>query len=817
MVFSVCLRTCRDAHDAEDATQAVFLALAVQCKSGNPVRHLPAWLRQVAKRTSLDVRKSRKRREAREAKRRAENDGVVHDEHNGDGKSNGEALDLEKVGSVLSEELAKLPTKYRLPLVSLYFGGLTREEIAEQLGLKPGALGVRLHRARAMLGERLKRRGAISEGVILSMGIMPILDNAFGHALTIRTSEAAAHVMLGHSLSGQVSANVLATMNGTFGAVSLGRMKVVASALLVLIGSVAGGGTAWANSSDAVPQILTKVRQWVERARAGITLPSLRFEVVSDAGDAAQTSPVQPTNAEVLAMAPRVSEVPTLPDFSASVVPLEPVTVAASASTPRANAGVPKTPGEIKYPVVARESTKGGSAPTDAASRVKPFERDSLAAKPGDVAPRQQAAAAGGGEGRSTANLSTESAEPVLAGAGSGNVKVSGGASAGSDYLASAAGVPLASRGHVVGPRLAVGVDAGTTGAYALADGQTLVAGVEDVGRYGIGTFLQTGGKNSVTQVLLGEGSGGRGTYVQAGGSIKLAAGTSGAPAGIVVGGAGSGTFLLGDIMRPGYIFSTDIPASGATATVSQSPSANRSPIFLVRATPGGYGLVRGWGRVVLADGTIVNNGQVVADGFGRDYTLSLSAGTITNGIDNMNGGANGWYAVNGGQLTMPASFNSVDGSFTWGENLADPSLDLVNSVRLVLQPPPDQLSVSLVSPDRTDVPSLPGGHSFIGVWAVDPVGQADVDGIDLTVRYDDLLAGVRGLEEGSLKLWYFQDGLWSRVTGDDFWLDADNHLIGGHVNGSIDYFAVSAPEPGSIMTIAFFGTTLLLRRRARG
>ena len=52
MVFNVCLRVTKDKHDAEDATQAVFLTLAVQAKTANGVKYLAPWLQKVAQRLS---------------------------------------------------------------------------------------------------------------------------------------------------------------------------------------------------------------------------------------------------------------------------------------------------------------------------------------------------------------------------------------------------------------------------------------------------------------------------------------------------------------------------------------------------------------------------------------------------------------------------------------------------------------------------------------------------------------------------------------------------------------------------------------------
>ncbi len=76
----------------------------------------------------------------------------------------------EELKTIMMEELNQLPAKYRLPLVMHYFGGLSREQMAEQLGCNPSTLGVRVHRGKAMLGTRLAKRGIAISAVV--MGVM---------------------------------------------------------------------------------------------------------------------------------------------------------------------------------------------------------------------------------------------------------------------------------------------------------------------------------------------------------------------------------------------------------------------------------------------------------------------------------------------------------------------------------------------------------------------------------------------------------------------------------------------------------------------
>lgn len=204
MVFNVCYQILHDSHDAEDATQAVFLALAVQAKTANGVKYLAPWLQKVAQRLALDVRRSKTRRKVREEKH-----GQMQEQRIGQGHDHTQTADLDELKVILRDELDKLPAKYRLPLVLHYFGGLKPEEISKELGCKASTLGVRLHRGRKMLADILAERGIIVNGSILAIALASCVQSRITETLIYNTCTAAGSYASAGSFGTAVSTQVV--------------------------------------------------------------------------------------------------------------------------------------------------------------------------------------------------------------------------------------------------------------------------------------------------------------------------------------------------------------------------------------------------------------------------------------------------------------------------------------------------------------------------------------------------------------------------------------------------------------------------------
>jgi RNA polymerase sigma factor (sigma-70 family) len=161
LVWGLCRRMLTQVADAEDAFQATFLALARSASSIRRREHLAGWLTGVARRVALKARARAARSLPPPAA--AQDDGDP-----------AELAVRAELRSLVIEELAELPAKYRDPLVLCHLRGLTHIEAAGELGWPSGSLSERLRRGLELLRRRLEGRGvtlpAAGVAVVLSPG-----------------------------------------------------------------------------------------------------------------------------------------------------------------------------------------------------------------------------------------------------------------------------------------------------------------------------------------------------------------------------------------------------------------------------------------------------------------------------------------------------------------------------------------------------------------------------------------------------------------------------------------------------------------------
>jgi RNA polymerase sigma factor (sigma-70 family) len=907
MVYGVCLRVTGDKHDAEDATQAVFLSLALQAKTSREITYIGPWLQKVAHRLALDVKKSKTRRKKREEKLADQaRNGNGHNGHHGNGNGNGffggnghsdpaDAPAAEELKKVMMEELNKLPAKYRMPLVLHYFGGLSREEMAAELGCNPSTLGVRVHRGKAMLGTRLAKRGVavsaiafavVLEHVIRTTTVQPLMSAS-------STASAAAGLYAGGSGASIASAKIIALTRTIARSIVYAKLKVTLAVLLLIMSAAVTTGSVVSKYIDLKNLHLPSLNlgDWIRPLLKSLT-PSLR------ADSTPQTDEV-PGLDEPIASAPPIKlsvdwdkyaghssgvAIYAPPQFVAPAKTQASGTIAASPVAPstakRTEAQLNALAQAMLNPPVTTPITRsipdahltiGSDQPPSGAEATA----DPETAKPvlADATDFNIGAGGGGGSGKPElyvlpANTTLHSNNQTIGDTGSAIFRQLGGANAvtgtltlgkqkgssgtyqlnggtltandeiiggqGSGAFLQSGGVNVATNSIIVGNNdegaytqsngltyvlnadasvdpsqdtggLHLGEGSNGKGSYLLAGG-TLAADPQLIGVNGSGSFTQTGGSNTTGAVAVAINPGSTGVYKMIGGKLTLVTRETNKPeTAISIGGAGKGSFDLGDINSAGAVYQV----GGASSVV-------------VRGQPRGSGSLLGYGKVELT-GALVNNGQIVADGFKNERTLDLSSFSwVTSTIENPRwGGTAGWFARRDGRLVLPSiPVSQGNGTYTWGEDNSDPMIDLVNSVRFKIKnvQHDGEVSIALLSPLRDDIPTLPEGHHFIGVWSFDGSELGGFDGAQLTVRYDDAMARTLGLDENILKLWRYDPaaGQWDRINDSSFIRDSLDHLLTGYAPGGFDYFAVSAPEPAGATLLLIGISAAALRRRRR-
>jgi carboxypeptidase Q len=231
MVLDVCRGVLANEADAEDAFQATFLVLARKAGSIRQAATLASWLHGVAYRTALKAR-------AESAQRRKHETDVPERK-----VSDPDRLTWAEVRGVLHEELDRLSERYREPLVVCYLQGKTQDEAAALLGLSKGTLKRWLERGRALLRERLVRRGMGPAAVLLAAALPSATASACLPAtLVSSTIKAASLWTAGQAAApGLISAQLTALTEGVLKTMFVAKHKI-AAAVLVLVSLVGIGG-----------------------------------------------------------------------------------------------------------------------------------------------------------------------------------------------------------------------------------------------------------------------------------------------------------------------------------------------------------------------------------------------------------------------------------------------------------------------------------------------------------------------------------------------------------------------------------------------
>ena len=157
-VYTVALRITGNEADAWDAAQEAFLRAYRSLKDFRGESRFSTWLYKLAGSAAIDL--LRRRRDAQLVSLQDEEESLpeIPDER----FEPETELEKKELRENVRRALALLPADYRRILTLRELGGLSYEELADELGLEPGTVKSRLSRARQKLCTLLTRDGNFS-------------------------------------------------------------------------------------------------------------------------------------------------------------------------------------------------------------------------------------------------------------------------------------------------------------------------------------------------------------------------------------------------------------------------------------------------------------------------------------------------------------------------------------------------------------------------------------------------------------------------------------------------------------------------------
>ncbi len=214
MVYGVCLRILHDPARAEELVQDCFLKLTHT--RPKHVTTLGPWLHRVATNASIDSIRKDSRRTQRETEFSELQTSITENQ-------------WDDINEILDEELDSLPDPYREAIVAHFRKGHMHAEVANELNTHRSTITSRIKKGLGLLEHRLKSRGVVLSGAMLSS----MMASEFSHA----TPPTLAHAMGKAVLSGSFKPGVATTP--LLGKVVVGSIALIITALAM----VAGFGT----------------------------------------------------------------------------------------------------------------------------------------------------------------------------------------------------------------------------------------------------------------------------------------------------------------------------------------------------------------------------------------------------------------------------------------------------------------------------------------------------------------------------------------------------------------------------------------------
>jgi RNA polymerase sigma factor (sigma-70 family) len=224
MVWAACRRALGHSHDAEDAFQASFLALARKAKAIKAGTSLPGWLYRVAVRAALAASKKRMNMRVTSDVLLEEACSRVDDPHF--------TLARQETRELLDREISRLPTRLREAFVICDLEGRKQREAAVELGCPVGTIESRLNRARTFLRRRLGRRG-----LTLSASLV-----AFSFPATLRASTV---LLATNGTPAGAAAVITLAEHALRSSTVLSPKLILAAAMSICVALVGLGQAAW--------------------------------------------------------------------------------------------------------------------------------------------------------------------------------------------------------------------------------------------------------------------------------------------------------------------------------------------------------------------------------------------------------------------------------------------------------------------------------------------------------------------------------------------------------------------------------------------